>query len=174
MARRRRIQRAIVELGDEGEIERGICDDPERIEVKPPKFLRRPGQPSKLPRQEHDTHHVDIRSWCRCCVISRQQNRQLQSKRNHNNTKKSKKVEDKEVDGEKGGEEASEGKSDEDSDLLIPMISMDDCFLGAHHTPANKVPSLVIRDEVQVDHGILYWEEGSSGLCRWRYHSRCG
>ena len=40
-------------------------------EMRKPKCLRRPGQPSKAEKLEHETPHINYRSWCRYCVRGR-------------------------------------------------------------------------------------------------------
>ena len=81
-------ERAVIEMGDEEDIVCEQCDDQEEVEVKPPKFLRRPGQPSKKEKDEHDTLHVNYRSWCRYCVMGkaddrRHANRQFEDHPSH-------------------------------------------------------------------------------------------
>ena len=59
------------------------CADPEAdqgdVEVKVPKFMRRPGQPSKAEKEAHDSLHINYRSWCKHCVRGRRPNQQHRS-----------------------------------------------------------------------------------------------
>ena len=132
------------------------------MEIKPPKFLRRPGQPSKAEKDAHDTLHVNYRSWCRYCVVGKGQHRHHRSKARKKNKKKKKPDKGK---GDKEGEGSTTSEPDEDDEALIPMVSMDYCFMGTHRIPAKRVPVLIIRDEFSKS--LMAYMVGRKGVVDW-------
>ena len=49
----------------------GEVPQPDVEEAKLPKALRRPGEPSKLERDQHRVLHMPYRSWCKYCVFGK-------------------------------------------------------------------------------------------------------
>ena len=156
------LDRLLVDLEDEDEKKCEECADQEDVEIKPPKFMRRPGQPSKAEKEAHDALHVNFRSWCRYCVMGKGMHRHHRTKKMRQKNKKSG---DKKADEDNGKVDSSDAEVDEEGKSLIPLISMDYCFLGTHRTPANKVPILVIRDEMSKS--IMAYHAGRKGIVDW-------
>ena len=47
------------------------AEEEEETEVRMPKILRDPGEPTKAERDEHEKLHLPYRSWCPDCVAGR-------------------------------------------------------------------------------------------------------
>ena len=120
------VERAVIEM--DGDDKSGIREeafedegDLGNEEIKAPRFMRRPGHPSKADREAHDALHVNYRSWCRYCTMGKGQHRPHQSKSTRQRGRTRLRTRD-EADGED-----NEGidKKDEHEGPEYPMISMD-------------------------------------------------
>ena len=116
------------EEGEEGEEENEEDEDKdeeqneEEQEGARVKVQRKPEEPSKQEREEHEITHIPFRTWCRHCVRGKSKDSQ------HRTKKKEEKEEEK-----------------------VPTISMDYMFLGRKGTNGveeedKMIPVLVIKD----------------------------
>ena len=156
----------IADIARDEDLKDDIIVDPEGLgseEVKPPKFLRKPGQPSKAEKEAHDALHVNYRSWCRYCVMGRGQHRPHKSKKNKSARRRQagKEV----VAEEESGSQDEKILADDEEHAGIPMISMEYCFMGSRNRPANRMPILIVRDEQSK--WIMGYSTGKKGAVEW-------
>ena len=114
-------------------------------EIRPPRFMRKPGEPSQKERLAHDCTHIHFRSWCKYCMMGRGQHDHHFSHKQKKG-KKRKKVHGK-VDIEKEDEDGAVASSEDEGDARFPLISLDYCFMGSRRLAANRVPVLIAREE---------------------------
>ena len=93
------------------------------------------------------------------------QHRSKKMKRKNDKRRDKKEKGENEANEDNGEAEGTDGDAEEEDKPMIPMISMDYCFLGTHRTPANKVPILVIRDEMSKS--IMAYHAGRKGIVDW-------
>ena len=121
---------------DEDCVPAGDADDIGDEEIKAPRCMRKPGQPSKADKLAHDCLHINYRSWCRYCVMGKGRHRHHLSKKNRQRARRKAANSEKEA-----------VISEDEVEAGVPMLSMDYCFMGTHRKAANRVPVLVARDE---------------------------
>ena len=156
----------IADIARDEDLKDGIVADPEGLgseEVKPPKFLRNPGQPSKAEKEAHDALHVNYRSWCRYCVMGRGQHRPHLNN-NQRNTRQ-RRTGKKTVAEEAPGSEDEKILVEDEDHACLPMISMDYCFMGSRNRPANRMPILIVRYEQSK--WIMGYSTGKKGAVDW-------
>ena len=112
---------AAVAYDDEDEVDESeakeVAPPPIPDEVRLPRALRRPNEPSKRERDEHRVLHLPYRSWCKECVFG---------KGNH--------------DQHRSGQEVDK------LDKEVPTVSMDYFFFGDDHVKADDNPMLCTYD----------------------------